>query len=134
MADSLAMGRRVARENNRILRRTFQLFGLLGGGAWVTRLVVAGDESDLLVRVLWWSGAVLVTVALLELGLLLVKRGAIALRLFVAWVVPVFAWMVVGFAATSVSDAAVAYAAAGAVVACLSVLQLAHRGPRRATL
>ena len=83
---------------------------------------------------LFWLGAVLITLFLLELGTLLVKRGLLALRLFVACALPLLFWMVVAFAASRPPTTASCGALAGAVVAVFAVVQLARPTPQRATL
>jgi hypothetical protein len=79
-------------------------------------------------------GAVCLTLFLLELGMLLVKRGLLALRLFVACALPLLVWMVVAFAATSASDDGIVWGMTGAAVAVFAVVQLARPTPQRATL
>ena len=83
---------------------------------------------------LFWAGAALVTLFLLELGTLLVKRGLLALRLFVACALPLLFWMVVSFAATSSDDDGLVWGVAGAAVALFAVAQLVRPVPVRATL
>ena len=116
------------------LRRVSQVLGLLGGIAWVAYYFATDDASDPLARGLFWGGVVLITIALLELGMVLVKRGVVALRVFVACVLPLFFWMVVSFAVQDAADEALVYAAMGGIVALLFLLLLARRGPQRATL
>jgi hypothetical protein len=116
------------------LRRVSQVLGVLGGIAWVVYYFATDDASDPLARGLFWGGVVLITVALMELGMMLVKRGVVALRVFVACVLPLFFWMVVSFVVPAAADEALAYAVVGAVVALLFLLLLAQRGPQRATL
>ena len=76
----------------------------------------------------------LITIALLELGMMLVKSGVVALRAFVACVLPLFFWLVVSLVVPSAADEAAAYAVMGSVVAAMFLLLLARRGPQRATL
>ena len=83
---------------------------------------------------LFWAGAALVTVFLLAVGLLLVKRGLLALRLFVACALPLLVWMVVVFAAQAAADDGIVWGVAGAVVVLLAVVLLARPTPRGATL
>ena len=59
---------------------------------------------------------------------MLVKRGVVALRVFVACVLPVFFWMVVSFVVPSAADEAAGYAVMGSVVAALFLLLLARPG------
>ena len=63
--------------------RAAQVVGLLGGVAWVAAWFLWDGGDDPVELGLFWLGAALVTLFLLELGTLLVKRGLLALRLFV---------------------------------------------------
>ncbi len=110
------------------------MVGLLGGLAWVAAAFLWEGGDDPLELGLFWLGAVLVTLFLLELGMLLVKRGLLALRLFVACALPLLVWMVVAFAATSASDDGVVWGLTGAAVAVFAIVQLARPTPQRATL
>jgi hypothetical protein len=114
--------------------RAAQVMGLLGGLAWVTAAFLWEGGDDPLELGLFWLGAVLVTLFLLELGMLLVKRGLLALRLFVACALPLLVWMVVAFAASSASDDRIVWGLCGAAVAVFAVVQLARPTPQRATL
>ena len=114
--------------------RAAQLSGLLGGVAWVAAAFLWEGGDDPLELGLFWLGAVLITLFLLDLGMLLVKRGLLALRLFVAGALPLLVWMVVVFAASSASDDALVWGFTGAVVAVFAVVQLARPIPERATL
>ena len=116
------------------LTRTAQVLGLLGGVAWVATAFLWNGGDDPLELGLFWAGAALVTLFLLELGMLLVKRGLLALRLFVACALPLLVWMVVTFAASSASDDALVWGIAGAAVALFAIVQLARPTPQRATL
>ena len=62
----------------------------------------------------------LITIAFLELGMMLVKRGVVALRVFVACVLPLFFWMVVSFVVPAAADEALAYAVVGGMSRCSS--------------
>jgi hypothetical protein len=115
-------------------RRTAQLAGFLGGVAWMVAAFLWDGGDDLLELGLFWAGAVLLTLFLLDLGILLVKRGAMALRLFVAGALPLLFWMVITFAASSTSDDGVVWGVAGAAVAVFGVVQLTRRSPVGATL
>jgi hypothetical protein len=120
------------------LRRAAQvaglLAGLLGALAWVGAGFVWDGGSDPVELGLFWVGAALITLFLLELGTLLVKRGLLVLRLFVACALPLLFWMVIAFAAASASDEGLVYGFAGAVVGVFSIVQLATSTPQRATL
>ena len=83
---------------------------------------------------LFWAGAALITLFLLEVGTLLVKRGLMALRLFVACALPLLFWMVVSVAAGSTSDDGIVWGVAGVAVGLFAVVQLARPVPKRATL
>jgi hypothetical protein len=115
------------------VRRGAQVLGILGGLAWVAAWYVWEGGDDPVELGLFWAGAALVTLFLLELGLLLVKRGLLALRLFVACALPLLFWMVVSFAATSASDDGIVWGLAGAAVAVFALVLLI-RAPRGATL
>ena len=99
------------------LTRAAQVIGLLGGLAWLVAAFLwdGGDDP-------------------VELGTLLVKRGLLALRLFVACALPLLFWMVVAFAASSASDDGIVWGIAGAAVVVFAVVQLARPTPQRATL
>jgi hypothetical protein len=116
------------------LRRVFQVLGIVGGIAWVCHYFAIDEGSAPLARGPFWGGVVLITIALLELGMMLVKSGVVALRVFVACVLPVFFWMVVSVVVPSAADEAAGYAVMGSVVAALFLLLLARPGPQRATL
>jgi hypothetical protein len=113
------------------LRRTAQLSGLTGGLAWVAASFLGdGGLADVLLLV----GVVLLTVALVGLGLLLVKSDVLPLRLFVAVAVPTLVWGVLGLLRDA-ATASVVDTAFGAVVAMISAVLLArHPQRRRATL
>ena len=66
-----------------------------GGVAWVVAAFLWEGGDDPVELGLFWPGAALITLFLLELGTLLVKRGLLALRLFVACALPLLFWMVV---------------------------------------
>ena len=71
---------------------------------------------------------------LLELGMVLVKRGLLALRLFVACALPLLFWMVVSFAATSVDDDGIVWGVAGAATAAFALARLMRPVGERETL
>lgn len=108
-------------------RRIAQVCGLVGGVAWLVTYFLSsgGTAAD----VLLWVGAALLTVALLELGLLLVKSDFLLLRLFVALALPTLVWGVLGLVLGSVSDRTVVEAAFGTVVALISGVQLLRHKP-----
>jgi hypothetical protein len=114
--------------------RAAQVVGLVGGLAWVVAAFLWDGGDDPVELGLFWLGSALVTLFLLEIGTLLVKRGLLALRLFVACALPLLFWMVVAFVATSTSDDGVVWGLAGAVVAVFAIVQLARPTPQRATL
>ena len=115
------------------LTRAAQAIGLLGGLAWVVAAFLWDGGEDPVELGLFWAGAAMITLFLLELGTLLVKRGLLALRLFVACALPLLFWMVVAFAASSADDGIV-WGVAGAAVAVFATVQLARPTPQRATL
>jgi hypothetical protein len=108
-------------------RRTAQLCGLVGGVAWLAAYFVTsgGTTADALL----WVGVVLLTVALFELGLLLVRSDFLLLRLFVALALPTLVWGVLGLILGSVSDRTVVEAVFGTAVALISGVQLLRRRP-----
>ena len=114
--------------------RAAQVVGLLGGVAWVVASFLWDGGDDPVELGLFWLGAALITLFLLELGTLLVKRGLLALRLFVACALPLLFWMVVAFVATSASDDGIVWGLAGGLVAVFAIVQLARPTPQRATL
>jgi hypothetical protein len=116
------------------MMRAAQLLGLLGGVAWVAAAFLWNGGDDPLELGLFWLGAVLITLFLLDLGTLLVKRGLLALRLFVACALPLLVWMVVAFAAQASDDDGVVWGLVGAAVAVFAIVQLARPTPERATL
>jgi hypothetical protein len=108
-------------------RRVAKVCGLVGGVAWLVTYFLAsgGTAADALL----WVGAALLTVALIELGLLLVRSDFLLLRLFVALALPTLVWGVLGLILGAVSDRTVVEAAFGAVVALISGVQLLRRRP-----
>jgi hypothetical protein len=116
------------------ITRAAQVVGLLGGVAWLVTAFLWEGGDDPIELGLFWAGAALITLFLLELGTLLVKRGLLALRLFVACALPLLVWMVIVFAASSASDDAIVWGIAGAVVGVFAIAQLARPTPQRATL
>jgi hypothetical protein len=112
-------------------RRTAQLAGLTGGIAWVlASFLDAGTVAD----ALRWVGAVLITVALVRLGLALVKSDVMVLRVFVAIALPTLVWGVVSLLRESTSRSVVDVVF-GAAVAVISAVMLTRRSERsRATL
>jgi hypothetical protein len=121
------------RDRTQLVRRGAQVLGILGGLAWVAAWYVWDGGDDPVELALFWTGAALVTLFLLELGTLLVKRGLLALRLFVACALPLLFWMVISFAATSASDDGIVWGLAGVAVAVFAAVLLV-RAPRGATL
>ena len=79
---------------------------------------------------LLWVGAVLLTVALVGLGLLLVKSDLMLLRVFVALALPTLVWGVVALLRDAVSTSVVD-AVFGGIVAVISAVMLARHGERR---
>ena len=113
------------------LRRTAQLAGLAGGVLWVVAAVVGGAASG----ALFWVGGLLLTVALVGLGMLLVKGDVLLLRLFVGLALPTLVWGVVALLRGSAVNATVVDVVFGGGVAVLSATQLVRRRkPSRSTL
>jgi hypothetical protein len=117
------------------LRRTAQAAGLVGGIAWVVASFLPNDPRTSLATLLLWLGLLLLTVALLGLGLMLVKSDVLPLRVFVALALPTLVWGVFAIVRDSASDRPLVDAVFGAVVGLISGLQLVRRRPQtRATL
>jgi hypothetical protein len=116
------------------ITRAAQVVGVLGGAAWVVTAFLWEGGDDPIELGLFWAGAALITLFLLELGTLLVKRGLLALRLFVACALPLLFWMVIAFVATAASDDGIVWGLAGALVAVFAIVQLVRPTPQRATL
>jgi hypothetical protein len=117
----------------RTTRRTAQVCGLVGGAAWVTTYFLGADAG--VTDALLWGGGVLLTVALLAIGMMLVKSDVLLLRVFVALALPTLVWGVYFLVRDSVADAALLDALFGAFVALLSAGVLLRRSAAsRATL
>jgi hypothetical protein len=117
------------------LRRAAQASGLLGGIAWVLADFLPNDPRPTFGTLLLWVGALLLSVALLGLGMLLVKSDVLPLRIFVALALPTLVWGVFALVRDSASDQPLVDAVFGAVVGLVSGLQLVrHRDDPRATL
>jgi hypothetical protein len=116
------------------LRRSARFAGLAGGLAWVLAYFLADGRG--LTSAVLWVGAVLLTVALLGLGLLLVRSDVLALRVFVALALPTLVWGVFGIVHQSAAEPRLVDATFGAVVGAVSGLRLVHHHARlpRATL
>jgi hypothetical protein len=129
------MGRHVEASGTPVdLRRTAQLTGLTGGVAWVIAFFLP-DGGSVRTTVLW-AGAILLTVALFDLGLLLVRSDVLALRLFVSLALPTLVWGVFGLVHGSADDPGLVDAVFGAVVGLVSGVRLGRHGSGvpRATL
>jgi hypothetical protein len=116
------------------LRRTAGFAGLAGGLAWVVAFFLpdgGGAQSAVL-----WLGGILLTVALVGLGLLLVRSEVLALRVFVAMALPTLVWGVLGIVHQSANDPGLIDAVFGAIAGLVSALRLGRHGARvpRATL
>jgi len=121
------MGRHVENSGNPFdLRRSAQLAGLAGGLAWVFAFFLA--DGGALERAVLWLGAVLLTTALVALGLLLVRSDVLALRVFVALALPALVWGVFGIVHQSTTDPELVDAAFGAIVGGVSMLRLGRPG------
>ncbi len=93
------------------------------------------DADSALATALLWVGGVLLTVALLAIGMMLVKSDVLLLRMFVALALPTLVWGVFALVRDSVSDDRLVDAVFGALVGLLSVMLLVGRGSaHRATL
>ena len=115
------------------IRRTALVCGLLGGLAWVATYFLDADAGA--AKALLWGGGVLLTLALLGIGMMLVKSDLLPLRIFVALALPTLVWGVFAIVRDSVSDEQLADAVFGAVIGLGSVLLLVRRSAAsRATL
>ena len=116
------------------LRRTAQICGLVGGGAWVAGYVLGADGG--LATALLWGGAALLTIALFATGMRMVKGDVLVLRVFVALALPTLVWGVFALVRDSLNDDALLDAVFGGAVALLCLVALARRSDRarRATL
>jgi hypothetical protein len=121
------MGRHVDASGSSLdLRRTSPLAGLGGGIAWVGASFLpdgATARTGLL-----WTGTTLLTLALLGLGLLLVRSDVVALRIFIAVAVPVLVWGVFGIVHQSASDPQSVDVSFAVIVALVCAASLALRG------
>jgi hypothetical protein len=115
------------------LRRTAQLAGPAGGACWVlTAFVTEGGALD---SVLLWTGGLLLSVALLGLGLLCVRSDVLVLRVFVALALLTLVWGVFALVRDSAADPGLVDAVFGAVVGLVAgVLGRRDTGAPRATL
>jgi hypothetical protein len=93
------------------------------------------DAGSGLATGLLWVGGVLLTVALLSIGMMLVKSDVLLLRVFVALALPTLVWGVFTLVRDSVGNDRLVDAVLGALVGLLSVMLLVGRGSsQRATL
>ena len=127
------MGQHIDAAGPRNARRTAQICGLVGGAAWVALYFLDADTA--LAKALLWGGGVLVTIALVAIGMMLVKGDVMLLRVFVALALPTLVWGVFALVRDSVSNEELVDAVFGAFVGLLSVALLARpSAARRATL
>lgn len=127
------MGQHIDAAGPRNARRTAQICGLVGGAAWVALYFLDADTA--LVKALLWGGGVLLTIALVAIGMMLVKGDVMLLRVFVALALPTLVWGVFALVRDSVSNEELVDAVFGAFVGLLSVALLARPSTaRRATL
>ena len=125
------MGQHVDAAGPRKVRRTAQVCGLVGGAAWVVTYFL--DAGSGLATALLWLGGVLLTVALVSIGMLLVKSDVVLLRVFVALALPTLVWGVLVLVRGSVSNDRLVDAVFGALVGLLSVVLLVGRGSAHRT-
>ena len=127
------MGQHIDAAGPRNARRTAQICGLVGGAAWVALYFLDADTA--LAKALLWGGGVLLTIALVAIGMMLVKGDVMLLRVFVALALPTLVWGVFALVRDSVSNEELVDAVFGAFVGLLSVALLARPSTaRRATL
>ena len=121
------MGRHAeAAEESQGPARTAELAGLVGGVLWVLKYVLPDPQGGA-GTVLLWIGAVLLTVALFGLGMLLVKSGFLALRLFVGFALAALVWGVFALVRSPASDQPLVDAVFGAAMGVISVVGLLRR-------
>jgi hypothetical protein len=93
------------------------------------------DADSGVATALLWGGGVLLTIALVAIGMMLVKGDVMPLRVFVALALPTLVWGVFALVRDSVSNEQFVDAVFGALVGLLSVVLLVRRSAaRRATL
>jgi hypothetical protein len=128
------MGRHVDGSRTTLeLRRTAQLAGLAGGTAWVLAYFL--PDGGLAGDVVLATGAMLLTLALLGLGMMLVRSDFLALRVFVAVAVPILVWGVFGVVHDGAADPRLVDAVFGAIAGLIAGVRLSRRAmPPRATL
>ena len=107
--------------------------GILGAGRWGRLAPRPPASGGTAADALLWVGAALLVLALIELGLLLVRSDLLLLRLFVALALPPWSGGVLGLILGAVSDRTVVEAAFGAVVALISGVQLRPAEARAST-
>ena len=122
------------RRGGQRVRRVAQVCGVLGGLAWVAAWALWTDGDEPVQLGLFWGGAAFITFFLLELGTLLVKRGLLALRLFVACALPLLFWMVIAFAADASDDDGIVWGVAGVATTVFAFVLLVRPTPPTATL
>lgn len=113
------------------LRSLTHIAGVLGGLFWIVRLVLdAAGVADGALDALYWSGLVLVAVALAGAGVGLVSKSAWWLRVIVGVAFPVLVWSVLEVVRNG-GDALIVDAVVGFAVLVVSVIGL-RRAPRKA--
>lgn len=106
------------------LRSLTHIAGVLGGLFWIVRLVLdAAGVADGALDALYWSGLVLVAVALVGAGAGLVSKSAAWLRVIVGAAFPALVWSVLEVVRAG-GDALVVDAIVGAAVLAVSVIGL----------
>jgi hypothetical protein len=133
MADWDAMGRHVdAAETPLDPTRMLRMTGLLGGVMWVVKYLLS-DPNGGAGEALLWLGGVLLTVAMLGLGIRLVKGDFLLLRVFVALALPTLVWGVLALLRSGAGDVMLVDAVFGAAVAFASVTGLRRGAEPHAT-
>jgi hypothetical protein len=133
MADWRPMGRHVdAAETPLDPARMLRMTGLLGGVMWVVKYLLS-DPNGAAGEALLWIGGVLLTVAMLGLGVRLVKGDFLLLRLFVALALPTLVWGVLALLRSGSGDVMLVDAVFGVAVALASVTGLRRGAEPHAT-
>lgn len=91
------------------------LSGVIGGACWVLRALIGGDEESALSQVLRWGGAMWLVIALVVLGIGVVRMGNTMIRMIIAVAMPVLGWGLISTAEQAGGDPVVVEAVAGAI-------------------
>lgn len=116
-----------------IPRNVACLSGVLGGVCWVARYFLdAGDDTGL-GQVLRWGGAMWLAIALVVLGMGVVRLGNTVIRVIIAIALPTLLWAILSTAESGGIDPITAEAVAGGVaIGVFAALLLSRRGEEAA--